>query len=296
MTIKITSLFATVTIAGILSMAPFMVNPNYAFAGVVICDEVLIGKQTLQRMFDDTNDCIQVDDKFFINFRPNPGGIGDVTFSDGSTLPFNAADIDVEGTTVGDEKGLMFTSSSILTFFPGIVAPSPVAIGLGFNYDVISTGTAIVDNTLTLDTFFVSDFNPSAFTGVVVQEQVHSDVLQQQVIAFKEVFADATPSSDLLDHKEFAPVSFVSVNVDIGARVNTQSSQNSASIEKFTQTFSQESEEPPKEPPVGGEFLPIDTTALLVAGAQTNALWILSTLAVIGSIAFGALYLTTRRA
>lgn len=277
-------------------MAPFMVNPNYAFAGVVICDEVLIGKQTLQRMFDDTNDCIQVDDKFFINFRPNPGGIGDVTFSDGSTLPFNAADIDVEGTTVGDEKGLMFTSSSIFTFFPGVIAPSPVAIGLGFNYDVISTGTAIVDNTLTLDTFFVSDpLNPSAFTGVVVQEQVHSDVLQQQVIAFKEVFADATPSSDLLDHKEFAPVSFVSVNVDIGARVNTGSFLNSASIEKFTQTFSQESEEPPKEPPVGGEFLPIDTTALLVAGAQTNAVWILSALAVIGSIAFGALYLTSRK-
>jgi len=47
--------------------------------------------------------------------------------------------------------------------------------------------------------------------------------------------------------------------------------------------------------PVGGEFLPIDTTPLLVAGAQTNAFWILSTLAVIGSIAFGALYLTTRR-
>jgi len=296
MTIKITSLFATVTIAGILSMAPFMVNSNQAFAGLS-CDEVLIGKQTLQRMFDDPFDCIQVDDKFFTNFRPNPGGFGDVTLSDGSTLPFNAADIDVEGTTVGDEKGLMFTSSSILTFFPGIQPPSPVAIGLGFNYDVFSTGTAIVDNTLTLDIFNVADsILPSALTGVVVQEQVHSDANQQDVIAFKEVFADATPNSDTSEHKEFPPVSFLSVNVDIGAHVNTQSSQNSASIEKFTQTFSQEPEEPPKEPPVGGEFLPIDTTALLVAGAQTNALWILSTLAVIGSIAFGALYLTTRRA
>ena len=46
---------------------------------------------------------------------------------------------------------------------------------------------------------------------------------------------------------------------------------------------------------VGGSVLPIDTTALLVAGAQSNALWILTTLAVIGSVAFGALYLTTRR-
>jgi len=48
-------------------------------------------------------------------------------------------------------------------------------------------------------------------------------------------------------------------------------------------------------PPVGGEFLPIDTTALLVAGAQTNAVWIMSALAVFGSIAFGALYLTSRK-
>ncbi len=46
---------------------------------------------------------------------------------------------------------------------------------------------------------------------------------------------------------------------------------------------------------VGGELLPIDTTALLLAGAQTNAVWILSALAVIGSIAFGALYVTTKK-
>ena len=46
---------------------------------------------------------------------------------------------------------------------------------------------------------------------------------------------------------------------------------------------------------VGGDFLPIDTTALLLAGAQTNALWILSALAVIGSISFGALYITSKK-
>lgn len=50
---------------------------------------------------------------------------------------------------------------------------------------------------------------------------------------------------------------------------------------------------PPKV--VGGELLPIDATALLVAGAQTNAVWMLSALAVIGSLAFGALYLKTKR-
>ena len=47
--------------------------------------------------------------------------------------------------------------------------------------------------------------------------------------------------------------------------------------------------------PVGGEFLPIDSAALLLAGAQTNAVWIMSALAVIGSVAFGALYITSKK-
>ena len=46
---------------------------------------------------------------------------------------------------------------------------------------------------------------------------------------------------------------------------------------------------------VGGELLPIDSTALILAGAQTNAVWILSALAVIGSVAFSALYITSKK-
>lgn len=46
---------------------------------------------------------------------------------------------------------------------------------------------------------------------------------------------------------------------------------------------------------VGGEFLSIDTTALILAGAQTNAVWLLSALAVVGSVAFGALYITSKK-
>ena len=48
-------------------------------------------------------------------------------------------------------------------------------------------------------------------------------------------------------------------------------------------------------PIVGGELLPIDSTALMLAGAQTNAVWIMSALAVIGSVAFGALYITSKK-
>jgi len=46
---------------------------------------------------------------------------------------------------------------------------------------------------------------------------------------------------------------------------------------------------------VGGELLSINTTALILAGAQTNAVWIMSALAAIGSVAFGAIYLKTRK-
>jgi len=47
--------------------------------------------------------------------------------------------------------------------------------------------------------------------------------------------------------------------------------------------------------PVGGELLSVDSAALILAGAQTNAVWIMSALAVIGSVAFGALYITSKR-
>ncbi len=46
---------------------------------------------------------------------------------------------------------------------------------------------------------------------------------------------------------------------------------------------------------VGGIFEPIDTTAVLIAGVQSNALSILAGLMVIGAVAFGALYVSVKR-
>ena len=46
---------------------------------------------------------------------------------------------------------------------------------------------------------------------------------------------------------------------------------------------------------VGGDLLPIDNTALLLAGLQSSSVWILSSLAVIGSVTFGILYIKTKR-
>ncbi len=46
---------------------------------------------------------------------------------------------------------------------------------------------------------------------------------------------------------------------------------------------------------VGGEFIPIDATAVLIAGMQTNALSVLGAFVVIGAIAFGTLYISVKR-
>ena len=46
---------------------------------------------------------------------------------------------------------------------------------------------------------------------------------------------------------------------------------------------------------VGGEFLPIDSTALVLAGLQTSAIWMLPVLAGAAGSAFGILYIKSRR-
>ena len=47
--------------------------------------------------------------------------------------------------------------------------------------------------------------------------------------------------------------------------------------------------------PVGGEFLPIDTTALVIAGLQTSGLWMLSALGAVAVAGFGMLYFQIKR-
>ena len=46
---------------------------------------------------------------------------------------------------------------------------------------------------------------------------------------------------------------------------------------------------------IGGETIPIDTAALLLAGAQSNAFSILGGLSVLGAAVFGAIFLLNRR-
>jgi len=49
---------------------------------------------------------------------------------------------------------------------------------------------------------------------------------------------------------------------------------------------------PPDDDIIGGEFLPIDSTALLLAGLQSSAIWMLPLLA--GAAGVGAYYIKTR--
>jgi len=46
---------------------------------------------------------------------------------------------------------------------------------------------------------------------------------------------------------------------------------------------------------VGGEILPIDSTALVLAGLQTSAIWMLPVLAGVAGSAFGIIYIKSRR-
>jgi len=46
---------------------------------------------------------------------------------------------------------------------------------------------------------------------------------------------------------------------------------------------------------VGGELLPIDSTALMLAGLQSSAIWMLPVLAGVAGSAFGILYIKSRR-
>jgi len=81
----------------------------------------------------------------------------------------------------------------------------------------------------------------------------------------------------LFDELEFAPVQSIRVLIvpllGVGA--------GSASLDEFVALYSQLPAEV-----VGGEIIPIDATSLILAGAQTPALWIISAFSALGIGAF----------
>jgi len=68
----------------------------------------------------------------------------------------------------------------------------------------------------------------------------------------------------LFDEHEFTPSASISVQM----RFQAGSNNDQGELEEFVALYSQISP-PPTTPPVGGEIIPIETTALILAGAQT---------------------------
>jgi len=77
-----------------------------------------------------------------------------------------------------------------------------------------------------------------------------------------------TAASGVVDLTDIEEISFL---------FDTQTGLTDYVLEKFDITM---------EPPVGGTMMPADTTALLLAGAELNAIWILPAIAAIGIGAF----------
>jgi len=235
----------------------------------------LSSPQTLEVLLADPENCIQVDDKTFINFREY---IGDL-------IP---SSIDVTGVTVGNEKGLQFNFVGFSVFF------SNPTKNIVFDYDVISSGDLISDNTLTLDSSPISDLGESPLTRIVIEERVF-DILQNQ-IAFKVVFADGIGAQDLLDHVDYPSLhQMVTVNVNIelllepSSECFVQQAICLVTLGQFTQTFSQE----PAPSAIGGELIPIDTTALLLASVQSISMWMIPV--VVAGIAIGVFVIKRRK-
>jgi len=221
---------------------------NQAYAGQQAC----LASSTLGDLLANPANCIVVDDKTFINFGNFLGN-------------FDPALIDVTGVTVGNEKGLQFNSVELRVDIP---LPD---INIFFDYDVISSGDLISDNTLTLDSFSILDDAQFQSTGVLIEERVFAE---QDQIAFKVVFADGTGAQDLLDHVDYPSLhQMVTVNVHIGLTADISPgcviSVCETILNQFTQTFSQQ------KLAVGGEMIPIDSTMVLAAGAQNTAAWMI---------------------
>ena len=259
----LTILLATPLFITVLAIENF--QPAFAGQNSFAC----FSPQTLEALLADPANCIIVDDKTFTNFRNFNGN-------------FDPAQIQVTGVTVGNEKGLQF-SSQILSVTGTLNNPS--GIGISFDYDVISSGDPISDNTLTLDIFTAEDsleILGTRGTNVVVEERVHSDVAQQNQIAFKDVSADASfGPTDLSEHVDYPSLhQMVSVNVDVGLITDTNCGTICfASIQQFTQTFSQS---PRLTTLIGGALLSIDSISLLVTGIQSSTWMIPVVLSVLG--------------
>ena len=242
-------LFSLLAVASIASVG-VLGNTQSAYANFIQCEEPLQTPVPLGILLQDPLNSIVVEDKCFTNFQ-NLGG--NVDYSG----------ITVEGLIFNEEKGLSF-------FDEGNVLDNIVTGNIlsgNIQYQVISSGTAIVDNTLFLDAWDLSDPQFSVQTEVRVVENVFD--IDGNLLGDKFVFAQ-TDDGFHTDHVEFSPQQSVVVLTTFEAQ--TSATGTKAHLIQFIQTFSQLPEQQ-----VAGELLPIMSSALVIAGVSTIAIWMVPT-------------------
>jgi len=238
----------------------------------------LIPPQNLDVLLANPANCIIIDDKIFTNFREFQSDAQDE--GDGIFVIVSPADpskITVNTKIFGDEIGIFFQSRLPNTW--NILGPS-VSQDTSFKYDVISLGPPINDNTLRIRLF---QFNSEGtLTETSVQEKVFDiDGIQ---IALKEVFNNSDGVKIIQVHKDFTPQQMITVNTIVELSTGTNFN-NFIVLKSINQTFSQQSK------PIGGEIIPIETTSLILAGAQSFSWMIPVVLSVLG---IGLIFLRRR--
>ena len=125
----------------------------------------------------------------------------------------------------------------------------------------------------------VRRFGLIGVNGKVIVEERVTDTLANQ-LAFKQAFIQLGGPNQNPDHKVFQPQSQISVNIDVGILGDTLASGGSARLSDFDVLFSQIDLTPPQV--IGGELIPIESTSLILAGAQSFSWMIPVILSVVG--------------
>lgn len=172
---------------------------------------------------------ITVEDKEFFNFRNFQSN------ASGGAVPVDPAQIDVTPAFFGDEIGLQFTDNPNMRQWS--LQGANLGQGSVFDFDVMSNGPFIVDNTLQFTPVLTGAPGPPP-TRAVVEEQVFGDLNQQNSLAFKQVLAEVAGPVNLMDHAVFGADQLISVNVDIGL-ITGNDPGSLSQIDDFTLTFSQ---------------------------------------------------------
>jgi len=157
---------------------------------------------------------------------------------------------------------------------------------IGFvNFWTIPFQIEDIDIITTNENFFGVDFANGRLLGAPASE---FNSVQGQIL-----IADEGPTGSGLALLKWDSINSVPLVETIGLKVGSASP---AQWEHVTFTSAGIKDIPPiEEPVVGGELLPIDTTALVIAGLQSSALWMVPTLGAVAGAGFGLLYFQVKR-